>query len=127
MRRLDFVMRAVGILATLAVAWALGLGCDDVLAQTQGRHVVQSMTTGTDPQQLQSAAWAWIVATASSTQFMVGAAAGLVLAEALRFLWRSFYRVLGGALNVTNFLIQHRLAVVIAGAAVGYAAMRFIA
>ena len=120
------VMRRAGLISAFAVAVALGLGCDDVLARTQTPHAVQSMTIGTDPEQLQSAIRAWIVATVSSTQFMVGVGVGVMAAEVLRFTWRAVFRVLGGAAQAANFVVQHRLIVVITAAAATYAVARFV-
>jgi hypothetical protein len=119
-------MRGVGIVSALIVAWALGLGCDEVLARVQNPHVAQSMSAGADPEQLQSAVWAWIVATAVSPQFLAGAGAGLILAETGRFVWRWAWRVLGGAAQAAQFLIHHRLIVVCTGVAAGYAVVRFV-
>lgn len=118
-------MRGVGILSIFVAALAVCLGCDDAWAR-QGVHVAQSVSVGTVSDPLDSAVWAWILATSVSPQFLVGVALGVAIAEAGRFLWRSLCRLLGGAAHIINFLVQHRLMVVVTGLGAGYAVVRLV-
>lgn len=102
------------------------LGASHAAARTQNSHSVQSMSAGIDPAQLQSAAWAWLVNTATSTEFLVGIAVGLFFAEAFRFTWRAVFKLIGGVAQAANFVVQHRLTVVLTAGVASYAVFRFV-
>ncbi len=113
------MMRGTGIVAGALLAWALGFIDGEALARVQSPQVATSMVPGADASQVQSVIFEWIRVTVKSTEFLVGMAAGVVLAEAGRFLWRWICRALGGAAAATKFVIHHRL-IAVAAAGVGY-------
>ncbi len=112
-------MRGTGIIAGALLAWAFGLIDGEALARAPTTHVATSMAPGADPAQLQSAIVEWIRVTATSTQFLVGLAGGVVLAECGRFIWRWVCKALGGATTAAKFVMHHRL-IAVAAAGVGY-------
>lgn len=102
-------MRGAGVIVLIVLAWAFGFADGEAVARTHAPHVANSMSPGADPAQLQSAVVAWLRATVTSTQFIVGVAAGVVLAEALRFVLRWLGRAFGGAMWAVGFAVRHRL------------------
>ncbi len=112
-------MRVAGRLAVIAAVATLCLCAGDVLAQTKGAVVVPGMAAKPDLAQLQAAVWEWIVATVSSTNFLMGLGAGVVLAEGARIALRWLMSTLAILNGTYQLAMRYRLA--LAGIVVGIA------
>ncbi len=77
------------------------------------------MSAKPDIVQLQIVAWEWIVATVSSTNFLIGLGAGVLLAEGARIAWRGLMSTLALLTGTFQMAMRYRLAV--AGIVVGIA------
>jgi hypothetical protein len=119
-------MRRTGIIVGIVLASSLGFADGEALARAASPHVVSNMSEAVDPAQLQSAALAWIRTTVSSPEFIAGVAAGVVLAEIVRFAWRWLWRAMMGTVSAAKFVIHHRLVAVVAALAGYYAFARYV-
>lgn len=112
-------MRVLARLAIILAAATLCLCAGDVLAQAKGPALVSGMSAKPDIVQLQIVAWEWIVATVSSTNFLIGLGAGVLLAEGARIAWRGLMSTLALLTGTFQMAMRYRLAV--AGIVVGIA------
>lgn len=114
-------MRRAGALAIVVAAVVLGLGASELLAQSRGAANVPAMAARPDAAQLQAVAWEWARTTVASTPFLVGLGAGIVLAEAGRFLLRWLLRTAAFLNGTLHLVLRYRLAVAGVAGLLGYA------
>lgn len=100
-------MRRAFAIVSIIVAAALAAGTGETWAQQMA--TTTTVVDRPDFAQLQASALDWLRATASSTQFVLGATVGIALTEAGRFLWRWSMRTFGVAQNAVRFVMHHRL------------------
>ena len=108
-------MRRVSAIACLVAAAVLTAGA----AETWAQQMTTTVVAQPDFAELQAMALEWLRVTVTSSQFIFGAAAGMVLAEGGRFLWRWSMRTFGVAQTAVRFVMHHRL-IAVALVAVSY-------